>query len=84
MERLRTTYEVDARGVARLTLNRPEKLNALDAPMRDEIAATLDEVNADPDVKILVIGARGSYFGAGLDVKDFGQMTPQGSKGQSA
>lgn len=84
MERVRTTYEVDERGVARLTLNRPEKLNAFDAPMRAEIAATIDEVNADPKVKILVIAARGSYFGAGLDVKEFGQMTSQGEPGQSA
>ena len=77
MERERTIYEVDKRGVATLTLNRPEKLNAFDDKMKDEIAATLEGVDADPDVKILVITGKGRYFGAGLDVKEAQNRMPE-------
>ena len=77
MERERTIFAVDERGVARLTLNRPEALNAFDNKMRAEVEATLDEVNADPGIKILVITGEGRYFGAGLDVKEAAQRMPE-------
>ena len=77
MERERTIYTMDDRGVAKLTLNRPEKLNAFDAKMQAEIATTLDEVNTDPNVKILVITGKGRYFAAGLDVKEAANRMPE-------
>lgn len=76
MDRERTIYSLDERGVAHLTLNRPEKLNAFDRKMQAEITSTLDEVNQDQNVKILVITGAGRYFGAGLDVKEAAQTTP--------
>jgi enoyl-CoA hydratase/carnithine racemase len=83
MERERTIYAVDERGVATLTLNRPEKLNAFDRKMQSEIATTLDEVNADNNVKILVITGNGRYFGAGLDVKEAAQYMPKAGEQRS-
>ena len=83
MERERTIYAVDDRGVATLTLNRPEKLNAFDRKMQVEIGATLDEVNADNNVKILVITGNGRYFGAGLDVKQAAQSMPAAGEQRS-
>ena len=73
MERERTIFTIDDRGVAKLTLNRPEKLSAFDSKMRVEIGATLDEVNANPEIKILVITGVGRYFGTGLAVKEAAQ-----------
>ncbi|MFC2041689.1 enoyl-CoA hydratase/isomerase family protein, partial [Chloroflexota bacterium] len=70
MERERTIFTVDDRGVATFTLNRPEKLNAWDLKMKQEVVGTLDEVNKDPKIKILVITGKGRYFGAGIDLKD--------------
>jgi 2-(1,2-epoxy-1,2-dihydrophenyl)acetyl-CoA isomerase len=77
MERQRTIYSVDKRGVAKLILNRPEKLNAFDTRMQAEIAATLDEVNADPGIKILIITGKGRYFATGLDVKEAQERMPE-------
>jgi 2-(1,2-epoxy-1,2-dihydrophenyl)acetyl-CoA isomerase len=77
MKRERTLYSIDDRGVATLTLNRPEKLNSFDQEMRDEIGATLDEVNEDSKVKILVITGTGKYFSAGLDVAEAGEKMPE-------
>ena len=77
MERERTEYNLDKRGVAKLTLNRPEKLNTFDLKMQAEIAATLNEVNADPNVKILVITGKGKFFSSGLDVKEVIQLLPE-------
>ena len=83
MERERTIYKIDDRGVAKLTLNRPEKLNAFDSKMQAEIGATLDEVNRDNNVKILVITGNGRYFAAGLDVKEAGERTPEATMQRS-
>ena len=77
MERERTIFTVDERGVAKLTLNRPEKLNAFDRKMSAEISATIDEANDNPEIKILVITGNGRYFGAGLDVKEAGERMPE-------
>jgi enoyl-CoA hydratase len=63
-------YSVDDR-VATITLNRPERHNALSQPLVDEIMAVVAEADADPDVRVLVItGAGGKAFSAGYDIKD--------------
>lgn len=63
-------YEVDDR-VCTITLNRPERHNALSQPLVDEIMAAVAEADADPDVRVLVItGAGGKAFSAGYDVEE--------------
>ncbi|UOY01869.1 enoyl-CoA hydratase/isomerase family protein [Blastococcus sp. PRF04-17] len=59
--------EVDG-GVAIVTLNAPDRRNALNAPMADELIATFDEVDAKPEIGALVIRAEGKSFCAGGDV----------------
>jgi enoyl-CoA hydratase/carnithine racemase len=60
-------------GVARLTLNRPSALNAVNLAMRDELWLLLGAVRDDPDVRAVVIrGAGDRAFCAGADVKEFG------------
>jgi len=54
-------------GVATLLLNRPEKRNALDRALMDAIAAALDEVRDDPDVRVLVVRGAGPVFSSGID-----------------
>jgi enoyl-CoA hydratase len=54
-----------------LTLNRPEKRNALSIALRDAISDTLDELAADEQVKCVVITGAGSVFSAGFDLSEF-------------
>ncbi len=76
MQRERTIFTVDSQGIARLTLNRPDVLNAQDKLMGAEIGATFDEVNSNPNIKLLVITGAGKYFGAGTDVKAARDRSP--------
>lgn len=58
-------------GVAMLTLNRPEAMNAITQRMKDELAAALDAVEADAAARVLVItGAGPKAFCAGADIKE--------------
>jgi methylglutaconyl-CoA hydratase len=59
---------VDARGVAWLTLNRPDKHNAMSGQMIDEITATAARLGRDPAVRVVVLGANGPSFCAGGDL----------------
>ena len=58
-------------GVVRITLNRPEKRNALSVVLRDEISDTLDRLAGDEDVKAVVVTGSGPVFCAGFDLKEF-------------
>ena len=62
-------------GVARMTLNRPEKSNALTVLMRDEMVAALGAW-ADPEVRALVLTGAGSVFCAGFDLSELDRSGP--------
>lgn len=53
--------------VLSLTLDRPDKLNAVDARMHAELSTIFDDANLDPDVDIVVLGGAGNNFSAGGD-----------------
>ncbi|HUF89830.1 MAG TPA: enoyl-CoA hydratase-related protein [Gemmatimonadota bacterium] len=64
-------------GVRVLTINRPAKRNALNARVREELSAAVQEADADPDVRVLVLtGAGDQAFVAGADVTEFADRTP--------
>ena len=54
-------------GVATLTLNRPEEMNAFDADDARAIIEAVDSFAADPGVRVLVLGGAGKSFSAGGD-----------------
>lgn len=56
-------------GIATLTLNRPEKRNAISDAMRSELTAALQSLGRDPAVRALVLTGRGKGFCAGGDVE---------------
>ncbi|MGK6314587.1 crotonase/enoyl-CoA hydratase family protein [Neorhizobium sp. DT-125] len=60
--------ETDARGVATLTLDRPEKHNAMNAGMIDELADAAAGLAADEAVRVVVLAASGPTFCAGGDL----------------
>jgi enoyl-CoA hydratase len=63
------TIERDG-GVARLWLDRPEKLNALHRALWDSIPAAVGHLDADPGVRVIVLAGRGRAFCAGIDLLD--------------
>lgn len=65
-------YEVGD-GVARITLNRPEALNALLPEMGDQLADLVDQADADESVRVIVLTGAGKAFSAGADLKLMGQ-----------
>jgi len=74
-----TTISIDRRGaVARLTLNRPERANALNAAMLGEINAALDELERDADVRALIVTGAGAAFSSGFDLKEQMERRPKG------
>ena len=63
--------------VAIITLNRPEKLNALNAELRDALLHKLDELERDDEVRAVVIhGAGNKAFVAGADIHEFAARSP--------
>ena len=60
-------YETDAK-VGFVTLNRPEKLNALSMEMRRELAATLTRADEDPATSVVVLRGAGRSFCVGYDL----------------
>ena len=65
--------ELIADKVALLTLNRPEKKNAISIAMRYEISSCLKNWRDSADVGIVIITGAGGTFSAGFDLKEFGQ-----------
>ena len=70
-------YEKSA-GIAVLTLCRPERVNAINRTMLGEIQAALDAVEADAEVRVLVVTGAGSAFSSGFDLKEQMEARPQG------
>ena len=58
--------------IARITLNRPERLNAIGAGMPGEIRAAVQWAEADDEVHVIVLDGAGRAFCAGYDLQDFG------------
>src|SRR4030095_14858962 len=60
-------------GIATLTLNRPERLNALGGTLRQDLHDAVTRAGADPEVRVMVETAAGKGFCAGGDVKAMGE-----------
>jgi enoyl-CoA hydratase/carnithine racemase len=65
-----------AGGVATLTLNRPEKRNALNFDMCNDLRAAIDAVSTNTDARVLLIMGNGPSFCAGADLKERDGKTP--------
>ena len=62
------TIDTPRPGARRLTMNRPEKRNALNNELRGAILAPLQEADADPDVRVSILRGAGPSFSEGYDL----------------
>lgn len=72
-------YEV-ADHIAQLTLNRPERLNALNKAALEEINQAMDQAEADDTVRVIVVSGAGRAFSSGFDLKAQMEQRPEGAK----
>src|SRR5687768_12230083 len=77
------TYRRDGR-IARITLNRPDRLNAIDDGMPGEIRRAVEEANADPAVHVVVVDGAGRAFCAGYDLKRYAERSDDDRGGARA
>jgi len=68
---------VDARGIARVTLNRPDKNNAYNAALVQALLETFGGLAADPRVRVVVIRGNGRHFQAGADLNWLAEIAGQ-------
>jgi enoyl-CoA hydratase/carnithine racemase len=66
--------EVGTGAIAIVTLQRPERRNALSIALRDEMSDTLDALAADEALRVVVVTGAGAVFSAGFDLDEFGRL----------
>jgi len=67
-----SNIQTEAEGpILRITINRPEKKNALTSRMYTELADAFDHAEANPDVRVVLLHGNGDSFTAGNDLEDF-------------
>jgi len=64
----RVNTEIDSRGVARVTINNPEKRNAFDDQIIAQLTEAFTAIASNPDVRVMVLGSEGKNFSAGADL----------------
>ena len=76
-------YEVSD-AIATLTLNRPDRMNAISGPMLARLTQLLIQANEDPKVRVIVLTGAGRAFCVGLDLVDATQGSGIGSEAQTS
>jgi enoyl-CoA hydratase len=76
------TYEVE-NYKARITLNRPEKLNALSLELQQELNAALFDADNDTNVRVIILRGAGRAFSAGYDLTPLSQRRPDEGDGEA-
>lgn len=74
-------YEKDGR-IARITLNRPEVMNAIDDEMPRQLAEAVSRANSDPDVHVILLSGQGRAFCAGYDLTYYAEANGSGNISQ--
>ena len=77
-------YEVGAAGVATLTIDRPDKRNAMMPPDWRALEEALDEAAEDDEVRVIVVTGSGDTFCSGGDLKTMGERLRQSTVKRSA
>lgn len=68
------TFLSDKENIAKITLNRPDKLNAFSNELLDELNNALDKAEEDDDIRAVIITGNGKAFSAGADLSSLGDL----------
>lgn len=77
-------WDLDARGVATVTLNRPDVNNAYDGSLIQGLLAAMDELSTKPQLRVVVLKGNGRHFQAGADLKWINAVRPQSPEANEA
>ena len=77
-------WALDGRGVATVTLNRPEVNNAYDGEMIAGLLATMDTLGGEPSLRVVVLKGNGRHFQAGADLAWINAIRPQSAAANEA
>jgi enoyl-CoA hydratase/carnithine racemase len=66
--------------VVRVTLNRPQRRNAMNAAMGEALDAALDALAADRESRVVVLSGAGGHFCAGLDLSEVGSQASEAER----
>lgn len=69
MEYETVIYEVKEQ-IAKVTMNRPDKMNAINQALWDDLSAALEYADNDPEVRVIILAGSGKAFSSGWDTKD--------------
>lgn len=67
--------EISEQGIRTITFNRPDRLNAVNGELLDELLHVLDEANSETETRVIVLCGAGRAFSSGDDLKDFENQT---------
>lgn len=70
-------YEKNSKGIALITFNRPEVLNAMNLCLWEEMESALTDAEDDDGVRVLIITGEGRAFSTGADLKESNARTPE-------
>lgn len=68
-------------GITIVTINRPDKRNALNLAMWQSLGYLFDAIAADPDCRAVILKGGGEHFSAGADISEFGQVRDTAKQG---
>lgn len=76
VEQVPVSTQIDSAGFAVITLDRPERRNALNLLVKQLISQAIVQLDANPEVKVIILTGSGGYFVAGTDIAEMLNMTP--------
>ncbi len=83
MEASHLLIERDGSGLATVTLNRPDKRNAISLAMWRRLQTIFGELGDDPAVRVIALRGAGGHFSAGADIKEFDTVRDSAEAGEA-